>query len=150
MCAARTREIMAEATEEGLAAYQAVMDSPTMGRRFRCRAAKRKYKQKEKWVFSTAGSRSCWKCLLFVCLSVHLLWVGRYTPALGGSGGARAFHQGPKRAFDPRGTKKCSIIKRFNCVWIFAFPPGGANLLWSQKLILLKDKKNFKLSHFLS
>lgn len=25
--------------------------------------------------------------------------------------------------------RKCSVIKRFNCVWIFAFPPGGANLL---------------------
>lgn len=64
----------------------------------------------QRWMFSTAGSRSCWKCLLPVCLSVHLLWVCMHMPAFGGEG-AHGFHQSPKRAFDRRGAKKCSVIE---------------------------------------
>lgn len=93
-------------------------------------------------MFSVAGCRSCCKYLLFVCLSVPLLWICMHEPALGEER-TQGFHQRAKRVSDPRRPKKCSIIKRFNCVWIFAFPPGGANLLWcSQKIILLKDKRN--------
>lgn len=86
----------------------------------------------------------------YICVFEYAPAVNVYAHACFGWGGHTAFIRGPKRGFDPRGTKKCSIIKRFNCVWIFAFPPGGANLLWSQKLILLKDTKNLKLNHFLS
>lgn len=76
---------------------------------------------------------------VWVCMHVPAFWRGKDP----------VFDQSPKRVFDPKGDKKHSIIKRFNCVWIFAFPPGGANLLWcSQKLNLLKRWEKFKVKSF--
>lgn len=78
-----------------------VVGFPSMEEGFRFWAAKRKYKQKERWRFSVAGSRSCWKYLIFVCLGAHLLWGCIHIPALVEEG-TQAFHLCPQRVFDPR------------------------------------------------
>lgn len=85
------------------------------------------------------GKDECFLWLDSVVESAYYLCVFECAPAVSmharacfcGEEGTQGFHQSPKRVFDSRRPKKWfyTIIKRFNCVWIFAFPPGGANLL---------------------